>query len=121
VSGGGVQEVASDTPDVLIKLLDMDAIEEGEPPDEWRPPDLVIHDRERFEAYTSGEQTPLASPSSLSPHLTRARGFFASHMVSNHHTDSEPGSSMSIIHDFHDIYSLDCLISAAYIIYQAVG
>jgi hypothetical protein len=58
VSGGGVQDVASDTPDVLIKLLDMDAIEEGEPPDEWRPPDLVIHDRERFEAYTSGEQTP---------------------------------------------------------------
>jgi hypothetical protein len=28
---------------------------------------------------------------------------------------------MNIIHDFHDIYSLDCLISAAYIIYQAVG
>jgi hypothetical protein len=28
---------------------------------------------------------------------------------------------MRIIHDFHDIYSLDCLINAAYIIYQAVG
>jgi hypothetical protein len=28
---------------------------------------------------------------------------------------------MNIIHDFHDIYSLDCLINAAYILYQAVG
>jgi hypothetical protein len=28
---------------------------------------------------------------------------------------------MNIIHDFPDIYSLDCLINAAYIIYQAVG
>ena len=58
VRGGVVQEVASDTADVLIKLLDMDAIEEGDPPDEWRPPDVVINDRERFEAYTSGTQTP---------------------------------------------------------------
>jgi hypothetical protein len=33
VRGGVVQEVASDTPDVLIKLLDMDSIEEGDPPD----------------------------------------------------------------------------------------
>jgi hypothetical protein len=57
VRGGVVQEVASDTPDVLIKLLDMDSIDEGEPPDEWRPPDVVITDRERFEAYTSGGQT----------------------------------------------------------------
>ena len=58
VRGGVVQEVASDTPDVLIKLLDMDSIEEGDPPDEWRPPDVVIADRERFEAYTSGRYTP---------------------------------------------------------------
>ena len=57
VRGGVVQEVASDTADVLIKLLDMDSIEEGDPPDEWRPPDVVINDRERFEAYTSGTQT----------------------------------------------------------------
>lgn len=58
VRGGVVQEVASDSADVLIKLLDFDSIEEGDPPDEWRPPDVVISDRERFEAYTSGEQTP---------------------------------------------------------------
>ena len=57
VRGGIVQEVASDTPDVLIKLLDMDSIEDGDPPDEWRPPDVVMNDRERFEAYTSGRQT----------------------------------------------------------------
>ncbi len=57
VRGGVVQEVASDTPDVLIKLLDMDSIEDGDPPDEWRPPDVVMNDRERFEAYTSGRQT----------------------------------------------------------------
>jgi hypothetical protein len=44
VRGGVVQEVASDTPDVLIKLLNMDAIEEGDPPDQWRPPDVVIAD-----------------------------------------------------------------------------
>ena len=55
VRGGVVQEVASDTADVLIKLLDMDSIEEGDPPDQWRPPDVVITDRERFAAYTSGE------------------------------------------------------------------
>jgi hypothetical protein len=50
--------VASDTPDVLIKLLDMDSIEEGDPPDQWRPPDVVIADRQEFDAYTSGGQTP---------------------------------------------------------------
>jgi hypothetical protein len=53
-----VQEVASNTPDVLNKLLNMDAIEEGDPPDEWRAPDVVIDDLERFEAYTSGRHTP---------------------------------------------------------------
>jgi hypothetical protein len=58
VRGGVVQEVASDTPDVLIKLLDMDSIEEGDPPDQWRPPDVVITDSQDFEAYTSGGQTP---------------------------------------------------------------
>jgi len=58
VRGGVVQEVVSDTADVLIKLLDMDSIEEGDPPDEWRPPDVVIADREHFEAYTSGGYTP---------------------------------------------------------------
>jgi hypothetical protein len=57
VRGGVVQEVASNTPNVLIKLINMDAIEEGDPPDEWRPPDVVIADRECFEAYTSGGQT----------------------------------------------------------------
>jgi hypothetical protein len=57
VRGGVVQEVASDTPDVLIKLLDMDSIEEGDPPDEWRPPDVVINNSQDFEAYTSGGQT----------------------------------------------------------------
>ena len=55
VRGGVVQEVASDTPDVLIKLLDLDSIEEGDPPDQWRPPDVVIHDPQDFEAYTSDE------------------------------------------------------------------
>ena len=58
VRGGVVQEVASDTADVLIKLLDVDSIDEGDPPDEWRPPDVVITDPERFAAYTSGGQTP---------------------------------------------------------------
>ena len=58
VRGGVVQEVASDTADVLIKLLDMDSIEEGDLPDQWRPPDVVIDDRERFDAYTSGTQAP---------------------------------------------------------------
>jgi hypothetical protein len=58
VRGGVVQEVASDTPDVLIKLLDMDSIEEGDPPDHWRVPDVVITDPQDFDAYTSGEQTP---------------------------------------------------------------
>jgi hypothetical protein len=56
VRGGVVQEVASDTADVLIKLLDMDSIEEGDPPDQWRPPDVVILDRQDFEAYTGGRQ-----------------------------------------------------------------
>jgi hypothetical protein len=58
VRGGVVQEVASDTPDVLIKLLDMDSIKEGDPPDQWRPPDIVINNSQDFEAYTSGGQTP---------------------------------------------------------------
>jgi hypothetical protein len=58
VRGGVVQEVASDTPDILIKLLDMDSIEEGDPPDQRRPPDVVITDQERLEAYTSGTYTP---------------------------------------------------------------
>jgi hypothetical protein len=58
VRGGVVQEVASDTADVLIKLLNMDAIEEGDAPDQWRPPDVVINNSQDFEAYTSGEQTP---------------------------------------------------------------
>ena len=53
-----MQEVASDTAVLLIKLLDLDAIEDGGPPDEWRPPDVVIAGRERFEAYTSGRYTP---------------------------------------------------------------
>lgn len=57
VRGGVVQEVASDTPDVLIKLMDMDSIDEGDPPDECRPPDVVIADRQDFEAYASGGQT----------------------------------------------------------------
>jgi len=58
VRGGVVQEVASDTADVLIKLLDMDSIGEGDPPDQWRPPDVVIADPRDFEVYTSGAQTP---------------------------------------------------------------
>jgi hypothetical protein len=58
VRGGVVQEVASDTAEVLIKLLNMDAIEEGDAPDQWRPPDVVINNSQDFEAYTSGEQTP---------------------------------------------------------------
>ena len=58
VRGGVVQEVASNTLDVLIKLLDMDAIEEGDPPDQWRPPDVVFADPGEFDVYTSGDQTP---------------------------------------------------------------
>jgi hypothetical protein len=58
VRGGVVQEVASDTPDILIKLLDMDSIEGGDPPDHWRVPDVVINNSQDFEAYTSGGQTP---------------------------------------------------------------
>jgi hypothetical protein len=50
VWGGVVQEVASDSADVLIKLLNMDAIEAGDTPDEWRPPDVVIADPQDFEA-----------------------------------------------------------------------
>jgi hypothetical protein len=34
VRGGVVQEVAIDPSDVLIKLLDMDSIDEEDPPDE---------------------------------------------------------------------------------------
>jgi hypothetical protein len=58
VRGGVVQEVASDSADVLIKLLNMDSLEEGDPPDEWRPPDVVIADPHDFDAYTSGGHTP---------------------------------------------------------------
>jgi hypothetical protein len=58
VRGGVVQAVASATADVLIKLLNMDAIEEGDLPDEWRVPDVVINNSQDFEAYTSGGQTP---------------------------------------------------------------
>ncbi len=58
VQGGVVQEVVSDTANVLIKLLDIDAIEEGDPPDQWRPPDVAIADPRDFESYTSGGQTP---------------------------------------------------------------
>ena len=54
VRGGVVQEVASDTPDVLIKLLEFDAIEEGEPPDDWQPPETIISDPQVFEHDTSG-------------------------------------------------------------------
>ena len=57
VRGGVVQEVASDTANVLIKLLDMDSIEEGTPPNEWHPPDVVIADPREFDAYASGEHT----------------------------------------------------------------
>ena len=52
--GGVVQEVASDTPDVLIKRLDVDAIEGGKPLDDWRPPDTVISDPHVCEHDTSG-------------------------------------------------------------------
>jgi hypothetical protein len=63
VRGGVVQEVASDSADILIKLLDMDSIEEGDPPDQWRPPDVVINDQEHFDTYTTGKQTPSENPS----------------------------------------------------------
>jgi hypothetical protein len=58
VRGGVVQEVVSNTPNLLIKLLDMDAIDEGDPPDQWRPPDVVINNSQDFEASTSTTQTP---------------------------------------------------------------
>ena len=45
------------TADVLIKLLDMDSIEEGDAPDEWRQPDVVIDNPQDFEAYTGGDHT----------------------------------------------------------------
>jgi hypothetical protein len=54
VRGGVVQEVASDTADVLIKLLVFDDIEEGNSPGDWQPPDLVLHNPQDFEKYTSG-------------------------------------------------------------------
>jgi hypothetical protein len=63
VRGGVVQEVASDTADVLIKVLDMDVLEEREIPDEWAAPDVVIPDAQDFEAYTSGGDTPERHPS----------------------------------------------------------
>jgi hypothetical protein len=56
VQGGVVQEVVSDTAAVLIKLLNVDDIEGGDPPDEWRPPDVVISDSQAFETYTSGRE-----------------------------------------------------------------
>src|SRR5215211_2165767 len=31
---------------------------EGDPPDQWRSPDVVIADPQDFDAYTSGGQTP---------------------------------------------------------------
>jgi hypothetical protein len=74
--GGVVQEVTSDTADILIKLLDMDSLEEGDPPDEWRPPDVVIADRQDFEAYTSGGQTP-SRHHPLSHPTARERGGFS--------------------------------------------
>lgn len=55
VRGGVVQEIASDTTDVLIKLINMDALEEGDPPDQWRPPDIVISDQQAFDLYTNGD------------------------------------------------------------------
>jgi hypothetical protein len=58
VRGGVVQEMASDTADLVIKLLDMDSIDEGDPPDHWRPPDVVIVDRQEFDAYTSAGHSP---------------------------------------------------------------
>jgi hypothetical protein len=57
VRGGVVQEVASDTANVLIKLLDMDSIEEGDPPGEWWLPDVAIDNPQDFDAYTSGDHT----------------------------------------------------------------
>jgi hypothetical protein len=76
VRGGVVQEVASDTANVLIKLLDMDSLEEGNPPDQWRPPGVVIADRQDFEAYTSGGQTP-SRHHPLSHPTARERGGFS--------------------------------------------
>lgn len=58
VRGGVVQEVASNTPNVLIKLINIDAIEEGDAPDQWRPPDVVIADPQDFDTYASAGQTP---------------------------------------------------------------
>ena len=56
VQGGVVQEVVSDTAAVLIKLLNVDDLEEGDPPDDWRLPDVVISDPQAFETYTSGRE-----------------------------------------------------------------
>jgi hypothetical protein len=53
-----VQEVASDTPDVLINVLDMDVLEARETPDEWAAPDVVIPDPHVFEAYISKRYIP---------------------------------------------------------------
>jgi hypothetical protein len=58
VWGGLVQEVASDTPDVLINVLDMDVLEERETPDEWAAPDVVIPDPQDFEAHISRRYIP---------------------------------------------------------------
>jgi len=58
VRGGVVQEVASDTPDVLIKLINFDDIEEGDLPGDWQPPDTVITNPQAFDAYTNGVISP---------------------------------------------------------------
>ena len=50
VRGVVVQEVASDTADVLTKPLDLDSIEAGDPPDEWRLLDTVIRNPQDFDA-----------------------------------------------------------------------
>jgi len=68
------QEVASDTADVLIKLLDMDSIDEGDPPDQWRPPDVVINNSQDFEA-TPAERRPRSVTIASHPTFTE-RGAF---------------------------------------------
>ena len=54
VRGGVVQEVASDSANVLIKRINFDDIEEGDVPGDWQPPDLVLPDPQDFDRYTSG-------------------------------------------------------------------
>lgn len=63
VRGGVVQEVASDTANVLIKRLDMDSIEAGDPPDEWHPPDVVISKNStRTPTESTSPSDPVLSP-----------------------------------------------------------